>query len=132
MKSYRIFATGLALAAWLAIGSVPVHAQAEAAAAAVAAPVVVRVINAITPEGKPAGSNWMKAEVIHADSTTIVVREQKNERMIHTFNFSADLKDKMQAILDRGGFQYGDRVSVLFMPGQTVALRIHGRPSKSL
>jgi hypothetical protein len=38
----------------------------------------------------------------------------------------------MQAILDHGGFQYGDKVGILYMPGQTVALRIAGKPSKPL
>ena len=38
----------------------------------------------------------------------------------------------MQAVLDKGGFQYGDKVNILFQPGQTVALRIHGKPSKPL
>jgi hypothetical protein len=38
----------------------------------------------------------------------------------------------MQAMLDKGGFQYGDKVSILYMPGQTVALRIVGKPSKPL
>ena len=76
--------------------------------------------------------NWLKAEVVHADSNSIIVREQQNGMAIHTFNFSPEMRDQMQAILDQGGFQYGDKISILYMPGQTVALRIHGKPSKPL
>ena len=135
MKNYRILGSSLVLAGALAFSGSPAHAQvseAAAAAASVVVPVVVKVVDTITRQKTPEGSSWLKAEVIHADSQTIIVRERQNGMMIHTFNFSPDLKDRMQAILDNGGFQYGDKVSVLFMPGQTVALRIHGKPSKPL
>ncbi|HXA79385.1 MAG TPA: hypothetical protein VNV41_19795 [Candidatus Acidoferrales bacterium] len=133
MKNYKVFASALALATMLALSASAARAQAaEAAAATVVAPIVTKIFNVVTPHSKPAGSNWLKAEVIHADAQTIIVREQKNGMAIHTFNFSPEMKDKMQAILDNGGFQYGDKVGILFMPGQTVALRIHGKPSKSL
>jgi hypothetical protein len=135
MKNYRILGSSLLLAGALAFSGGSAHAQvseAAAAAASVVVPVVVKVVDTITRQKTPEGSNWLKAEVIHADSQTVIVRERQNGMMIHTFNFSPELKDKMQAILDKGGFQYGDKVSVLFMPGQTVALRIHGKPSKPL
>jgi len=132
MKSYRIPGFTLALAAALAVGSVPARAQVAEAAKAIAVPIVTKIINAVVPQSAPKGNNWLKAEVIHADSQSIIVREQQNGMMIHTYNFSPALKNEMQAILDKGGFQYGDKVSILAMPGQTVALRIHGKPSKPL
>jgi hypothetical protein len=133
MKNYKILGFSLALAMTVALSPSPARAQvAEAAAAEVVAPIVTKIINAVIPQPTPKGSNWLKAEVIHADAQTIIVREQKNGMMIHTFNFSPEMKDRMQAILDSGGFQYGDKVGILFMPGQTVALRIHGKPSKPL
>jgi hypothetical protein len=130
MMKYRIFAILIATAATLAISASPAHAQAPAAVAA-AAPIISEIISSVSAKPKPQG-NWLKAEVVHADSNTIIVREQANGMMIHTFNFAPELKDKMQAILDHGGFQYGDKVSILFQPGQTVALKIHGKPSKPL
>ncbi len=140
MKNYRIFAASFALAGVLAFtpGSAraqdPVTAAAAAAAVAkVAAPVITKVYNVVTRrQPTPEGSEWLKAEVIHADAVTLIVREQDNGYAVHTFNFSSDLQPKMQAMLDKGSFQYGDKVSILFMPGQTVALRIHGKPSKPL
>jgi hypothetical protein len=130
MMKYRIFAILIAPAAALAISASTARAQAPAAVAA-AAPIISEIISSVSAKPKPQG-NWLKAEVIHADSNTIIVREQANGMMIHTFNFALELKDKMQAILDHGGFQYGDKVSILFQPGQTVALKIHGKPSKPL
>jgi hypothetical protein len=38
----------------------------------------------------------------------------------------------MQALLDKGGYQYGDKVNILYQSGGTVALRIHGKPSKPI
>jgi len=128
---YRIFAALIAPAAVLAISASPARAQGPVAIATAAAPIISQVISSVSAKPKPQG-NWLKAEVIHADSNTIVVREQANGMMIHTFNFAPELKDKMQAILDQGGFQYGDKVSILNLPGQTVALKIHGKPSKPL
>ena len=34
-------------------------------------------------------------------------------------------------ISDNGGYKYGDKVKIRYQQGQTVALKIHGRPSKS-
>ncbi|MGA8012044.1 MAG: hypothetical protein WB949_06435 [Candidatus Acidiferrales bacterium] len=132
MKNCKILASSLALAAMLAMSSTPARAQA-AEVAKIAVPIVVKIINAVAEKGsKPKDSNWLKAEVVHADSNSIIVREQQNGMAIHTFNFSPEMRDQMQAILDQGGFQYGDKISILYMPGQTVALRIHGKPSKPL
>lgn len=75
---------------------------------------------------------WMKAEVIHADRNSIMVREQATERSIHTFTFDDKIRDKMQHIADGGGYQNGDKVKILYMPGQTVAMKIHGKPSKPI
>jgi hypothetical protein len=132
MMSYRILTSLLALAAAWAVSAGPARAQAAAAGAAVAEPIVTKIISSVSAKGAPKGTNWLKAIVIHADSNSIIVREQANELAIHTFNFAPELKDKMQAILDRGGFQYGDKISILYMPGQTVALKIHGKASKPL
>lgn len=73
---------------------------------------------------------WLRAEVIHADAITIIVREQANERMIHTFTYAPAIKDAMQKVLDAGGYQSGDKVKILYVPGQTVALKVHGKFSK--
>lgn len=130
MKTLKILAGVFALAAALTIPSGAARAQAAAAAAAasVAAAPIVHVVRAIAPKPKPNG-DWLKASVIHFDSHQIIVREAANERMIHTFTYAPALQPRMQAIEDKGGYQYGDNVKILYQPGQTVALGIHGKPS---
>jgi hypothetical protein len=73
---------------------------------------------------------WLKAEVIHADANSIIVREQADERMVHTFSYSPEIKDAMQKLFDAGGYQYGDKVRILYRQGQTVALKVRGKSSK--
>ena len=153
MKNYKISAASFTVAAVLAVFAGPASAQSvtlvtpnksttvpvvvpaspASTVSTLVAPVITRVVDLVTlRHPTPEGSEWLKAEVIHADAVTLIVRERTNTYAIHTFNFSSDLQPKMQAMLDKGGFQYGDRVSVLMMPGKTVALRVHGKPSKSL
>jgi hypothetical protein len=121
MKTYRIFATAT-FAAAMAASVLPVHAQTSTSST-----IVVKSSTSTKPRG-----NWMKAEVIHADSNSMVVREEANGMIIHTFTYTPELQARMQKIGDNGGYQYGDKVKVLYQPGQTVALKVHGKPSKSL
>src|ERR1039457_2397344 len=133
MKNYKLFAVLIAAAA-LAISASPAHAQAvEAAEAAeVAAPIISKVISTVAPKKRPQ-DGWLKAEVIRADANTIIVSERDNERMIHTYTYGPQIKDKRQAMADKGGYQYGDKVSILVSPeNTTVALKIFGKPSKPL
>jgi hypothetical protein len=89
------------------------------------APIVVKSSTA------PVKPGWLKVEVIHADSNSMVVREQANSMMIHTFTYSPALQAAIQKIVDAGGgYQYGDRIKILCQHGQTVALRIDGKPSQ--
>ena len=92
------------------------------------APIVVRSPGA---SGAALKGNWLKAEVIHADSNSMIVREQVNGMMIHTFTYTPELQAAMAKFLDQGGYQYGDKVQILYQQGQTVALRVRGKPSKT-
>jgi hypothetical protein len=132
MKNYKIFAAVIALAGALAIPAGAARAQAVAAAAAasaVAGPVIHVVHAMVSPRSKVSG-DWLKADVIHFDSHSIIVREAGDERMVHTFTYATALQTKMQTLMDKGGYQYGDQVKILYQPGQKVALRIRGKPSK--
>jgi len=103
----------------LAAAAAPVHAQVSTSS-----PIVIREI---VP--KPV---WLKAEVIRADGHSLTVRERENPLAVHTFTYSPQIQDAMGKIEVRGGYQYGDKVSVLHEPGKTVALKVHGKPSKPL
>jgi hypothetical protein len=137
MKNYKISIGLLAVVGALVISASPAHAQvAETAAASAAAdvvgPIISKVVSTVAPK-KHVHDGWLKADVVRADANTIIVSERDNERMIHTFSYGPEIKDKMQAIADKGGYQYGDKVSILVSPDNTtIALKIFGKPSKSL
>jgi hypothetical protein len=86
----------------------------------------------IIVKDKPLKAKWLKAEVIHADQISLMVREEKNGLQIHTFTYSDKAREKMQEVLDAGGYQYGDKIEVRYMPGKTEALDIRGAPSKPI
>ncbi|MGH9714473.1 MAG: hypothetical protein ACRD5M_14355 [Candidatus Acidiferrales bacterium] len=134
MTKYRIFGVLAAAAAALASSTTPARAQgpvATAAATAVAQPIIEKAISTVSAKPKPEGE-WLKAEVIHADANSILVREQANGMMIHAFTYAPPLKEKMSTIADKGGYQYGDKVKIRVKQGETQALEIKGKPSKPL
>lgn len=130
MKVYTSLAAALALTASFATFPAIVRAQAEEV---VAAPIVSEVVSAVTPKKDPPGSLWLKAQVIHADSHSLIVQEESNPRMIHTFSYSANLQNSMQTLVNsNGNYRFGDKVKILYQqtePGKFVALRIKGKPS---
>ena len=63
-------------------------------------------------------------------SNAIQVQSLANLREIHTFTYSDGIRGKMQNVLDQGGYQYGDKVKIVYQPGSEIALRIKGKPSK--
>jgi hypothetical protein len=107
-----------AIAAGLLAGAAPVRAQVSDA------PIVVK-------QGPPK-KIWLRATVIHADGVSIMVQDQKNALAVYTFSFAPELREKMQRIVDAGGYQYGDKVAILYQTGQVVALDVRGRPSRPL
>jgi hypothetical protein len=122
MKSSKILAS-VALLAAMALACTPAGAQMRASAS------IAVGHNSGTTSAK---ASWLKAEVIHADLHSITVREQSNDLMVHTFTYSQQLQPQIEKVMDAGGYQYGDAVSILWVPGKTVALKIHGKPSKAL
>ena len=125
MKTLRIVLALAALAAGVAFGSTPAKAQADAAPPLSTSPPIVVKQKAVKPI-------WLKAEVIHADQLSLLVREEDNGMNIHAFTYSDKAREKMQAVLDAGGYQYGDKVRIRYMPGKTEALDIQGDPSKPI
>jgi hypothetical protein len=82
-----------------------------------------------TQEAKPAKTRF---EVLYMMTTGIQVRSLVNGLEIHTFTYSDQIRAAMMKLLDRGGFQYGDKVEIQYQPGTEVALKITGKPSKPL
>jgi hypothetical protein len=125
MKTLRIFATLAILAAGIALTPAGAKAQDEP----------VSPLNTNSPivvKQKAEKAVWLKAEVIHADQLSLLVREEDNGLNIHTFSYSEKAREKIQAVLEAGGYQYGDKIKIRYMPGKTEALDIRGGPSKPL
>jgi hypothetical protein len=74
---------------------------------------------------------WFKAEVVHFDRNSIIVRQVGNELDIRTFTYAASAQPKVEKVFAKGGFQYGDRIRIRYRSGGSVALSIRGKPSKA-
>jgi hypothetical protein len=120
MTNSRIFAAMILAGAGFSLANVP----AARAQVNTNAPIVVK-----QRAKKPV---WLKAEVIHADNHTLMVREEANSLSIHTFTYADKAQKKMSKVLDGGGYQSGDRIKVLWMAGGSEALDIKGKPSKAI
>jgi hypothetical protein len=133
MNNSKFFAA-LSLAAFAALAAGPIHAQtstASSTSAAIAhnAPTGTTGTTQKTP--RPAGSVWVKGQVIHVDNVEIVFSEIGDTRRVHTFTYTTDLKPKMQQIVNNTAYKYGDQVRILYTPETTVALKIHLKHTKT-
>ena len=73
-----------------------------------------------------------KGEVLSMTNVQIIVRSVENERLIRTFTYTPEVRERMQQIIDKGGYQHGDKVEIHCAPGSDVAIKIKGKPSKPL
>ena len=55
---------------------------------------------------------------MHANTAQITVRAKGNDMAVRTFAFLPKLATKMQSIVEKGGYQYGDKVTVMYDPSQ--------------
>ena len=133
--SNRFAFTGLGLAGVFALGAI---AAPRAAAqdpivtpiiAAEAAPIVAKVI---TPKHKNTGAAKFEGYFMNGNIAQVTVRAKGNDLGIQSFALSQDVAAKMQKIIDKGGYQYGDKITVYYDPQSRQALKIKGKPSKPL
>jgi len=94
-----------------------------------AAPIVV---NAIKPKPKLTGTVKFEGTVMHANVAQLTVRAKGNDMTIETFALSQPVAAKMQQIIDKGGYQYGDKVTVYYDAQSREAVKIKGKPSRPL
>jgi hypothetical protein len=94
-----------------------------------AAPIVV---NAVKPKPKPTGTVKFEGFVMHANVAEVTVRAKGDDLAIQTFALSQPVAAKMQQIIDKGGYQYGDKVTVYYDSQTRQALKIKGKPSRPL
>jgi hypothetical protein len=68
--------------------------------------------------------------VQNANIAQITVRAKGNDLSIQTFPLSEAAAGKMQQIIDKGGYQWGDKVTIFYDPATVKAIKIKGKPSK--
>jgi hypothetical protein len=119
----------------LALAGMVMCPRAQAQTPATVVPIVLDtavpiVVNAIKP--KPTGLSKFEGYVMHANIAQITVRAKGNDMAIQTFALSPQASAKMQAIVDKGGYQYGDKITVLYDGSNMQAIKLKGKPSKAL
>jgi hypothetical protein len=133
MKALKLALPGIT-ALLLAVGSSsPARAQGPVpvivpVAVDTAVPVIV---NAVKPKPKP-GIAKFEGFVMNANIAQISVRAKGSDLTIRTFPLSPAASTQMQKIVDKGGYQYGDKVTVLYDAVTEHAVKIKGKPSKAL
>jgi hypothetical protein len=88
------------------------------------------IVNTVKPKPKPTGLAKFEGFVQHANIAQITVRAKGNDLSIQTFSLSEAVAAKMQQIVDKGGYQYGDKVTILYDPATMKAMKIKGKASK--
>jgi len=103
--------------------------------ASVAIPVietaVPMVIGTLKPNKGPQPPKF-EGTVVNATIAQITVRAKGNDMAIQTFPLAPDASAKMLQIIEKGGYQYGDKVTVFFDPESKKALKVKGKPSKAI
>ena len=94
-----------------------------------AAPIVAKVL---TPKPKNVGTEKFEGYVMNANLAQITVRAKGDDLGVQTFALTQDVSAKMQKIMDKGGYQYGDKVTIYYDPQSKQAVKIKGKPSKAL
>ncbi len=109
----------------------------SAGAQSAVAPIVVDtavpiVVKAVRPKPKTSGLIKFEGFVMHANIAQITARAKGNDMSIQTFSLSQEASGKMQQIVDKGGYQYGDKVTVYYDPATMKAFKFKGKPSKPI
>jgi hypothetical protein len=117
----------LAAAVLLGIGCGVASAQ-DPVVVSTAASIVIQTIKPKKQQPFPK----FEGTVMNANSVLITVRSKENELAVQTFTLSEEARVKMQKLIDKGGYQYGDKVTVYYDPTTNLALKIKGKASKPI
>jgi hypothetical protein len=90
------------------------------------------VVNAVKPKPKNTGLAKFQGLVMHANTAQVTVKSKGNDMAIQTFTLSEQASAKMQTIVDKGGYQYGDKITIYYDPQSLKAMRFKGKPSPAL
>src|SRR5947209_9024830 len=90
------------------------------------------IIQAVKPAPKPQGQQKFEGFVMNANRAQITVRAKGNDLAVRTFGLSDQNSERMQQIIDKGGYQYGDKIVVYYDEATLKVMKFKGKPSKSL
>jgi hypothetical protein len=109
-----------------------VSAQTPAEVVPVIDTAVPIVVNTVKPKPLPNGIAKFEGTVMNATSVQITVKAKGDDMAVRTFALSPAASAKMQETIAKGGYQYGDKVTVVYNQSSEQAVKIKGKASKSL
>ena len=98
-------------------------------------PVVETAVPIVVNTIKPKTNNGLakfEGTVTNATTAQITVKAKGDDMAVRTFALAPAASTKMQQTIDKGGYQYGDKVTVMYDPNSLQAVKIKGKASKSL
>jgi hypothetical protein len=122
----------LVLSLAVAGASTPAHAQDP-----VLVPIIVNtaapiIVNAVKPKPKASGVAKFEGFVMNANTAQITARAKGDDLAIRTFALTDSAAAKMQEIIDKGGYQYGDKVTIFYDAATLKVVKFKGKPSRPL
>jgi len=127
---FKILRLGLPLTLAAAVYAPPAAAQDPVVTPIIVDTAATIIVNAIKPKPKATGQVKFEGYVQHANIAQITVRAKGNDLSIQTFSLSEAAARKMQQIIDKGGYQWGDKVTIFYDPATVKAIKIKGKASK--
>jgi hypothetical protein len=122
----------LGLAAVTTLGAPKASAQDPILTPIIVDTAATMVVSAVKPKPKYTGLVKFQGFVMHANVAQVTVRAKGNDLAIRSFSLSQPAATKMQQIIDKGGYQYGDKITVYYDPQSQQAMKFKGKPSPSL
>ena len=123
---------GLGILAFASVGVSRAAAQDPVLTPIIVNEVAPIVVNAIKPKPKADGLAKFEGTVLHADRAQVTLKALGNDMSIQTFALSAAAAEKMQQVVDKGGYQYGDKIKLEYDPQSMQVVKFKGKPSKPL
>jgi hypothetical protein len=132
-RTYRLAGFGLPMA----LAAAGIFPSLAAAQDPITTPIIVDtavpiIVSAVKPKPKQTGLDKFEGFVMNANNAQITVRAKGSNLTIRTFPLSEAASAKMQKIVEKGGYQYGDKVTVYYEPATSKAIKFKGKPSKPI
>ncbi len=119
----------LGLAALVTLGAPNAAAQDPILTPIIVDTAAAIVVSAVTPKPKDVGLAKFEGFVMNANVAQVTVRAKGNDMAIRSFSLSQPAAAKMQQIIDKGGYQYGDKITVYYDLQSQQAVKFKGKPS---